>query len=340
MSFKNVDFSQDVLNEQALLQAVKDYPERFFDGEKQRGRFGTVYILVPGVFAENYFVKTTVSDVLNVCGKINITWLAVSEPSGVGMEHLRMRYLCNLSVASPKHYRGVLKFTPKNTLSLKMWIVGTDKNGNDCVVPLGDYPMLQDEKFVNASVDNAYNNDDEGTDYGYIERHAFRMLCNDKRFIGDKGLYKCISPDAEGDLSVIVHEMICRYYEVTESWGVCYSFNGNMFVFPMRQEYLKETLRGRERVDGRRRTLPTVVKKHNRKGNTVSSHLRAADKKIIVGGREFEIVVGRDSYSQIFPDNAYGEKAKARIKKSTVGTQQEGSDPCLFPLVSELSGTV
>lgn len=340
MSFKNVDFSQNVLNEQEFIRIIKDYPEKFFGGEKQRGRFGTVFVLVPGVFAESYFVKTTVSDVLDVCGKINITWMAVSEPSGVGMEHLRMRYLCNLSVASPKHYRGVLKFTPKNTLSLKMWIVGTDKNGNDCVAPLGDYPMLQDEKFVNASVDNAYNNDDEGTDYGYIERHAFRMLCNDKRFVGDKGLYKCISPDAEADLSAIVHEMICRYYEVTESWGICYSFNENTFVFPMRREYIKETLRGRDKINGRRRTIAAVVKEHTRRGKTVSSHLRGDSYDIIVDGRKLEILVGADSFPQVFPENAYGEKAKARIKKSTAGLQQDGSDPYLFPLVSELSGTV
>lgn len=314
MSFKNVDFSQNVLNEQEFIRIIKDYPEKFFGGEKQRGRFGTIYVLVPGVFAENWFVKTTVSDVLDVCGKINITWLTVSEASGAGIEHSRMRCLCNLSVASPKHYRGVLKFTPKNTLSLKMWAVGTDANGNDCVAPLGDYPMLQDEKFVNASVDNAYNNDDEGTDYEYIERHAFRMLCNDKRFVGDKGLYKCISPDAEADLSAITHKMIGRYYEVIESWGICYNFNENTFVLPMRQEYLKETLRGREKVDGRRGVLPTVVKKHDRKGKAVSSHIRSSDKKIVVCGREFEILVGADSFPQIMPNNNYGRKKMAEIR--------------------------
>lgn len=322
MSFKNVDFSQGILSEQGFLQIIKDYPEKFFSGERQRGRFGTVFVLVPGVFAESYFVKTTVSDVLDVCGKINITWLTVSKPSGVGMENSRMRCLCNLSVASPKHFRGVLKFTPKNTLSLKMWAVGEDNDGNYSVAPLGDYPMLQDEKFVNASVDNAYNSDDEGTDYGYIERHAFRMLCNDKRFVGDKGLYKCISPDAEADLSAIVHEMICRYYEVTKSWGICYSFNENTFVFPMRREYIKETLKGRDKINGRRRTIAAVVKEHTRRGKTVSSHLRGDGYDIVVDGRKFEILVGADSFPQIMPNNKYGRTKMAEMRTALASSAQ------------------
>lgn len=337
MSFKNVDFSQDVLNEQWLMRLVTEFPEKFFRDESYRGRLGKVFMLVDGVFNERYFEKTTVSDVLQVCCEgIHITWVT----GGMDEEGWHSRYLLNMSVAKPRAYRGRLKFVPRNTLSVKVWRLKETESHEAFVEFLGDFPMLQDEKFVNASVENAYNSDDEGVDYEYIERHAFRVLYNDKRFVGDKRWYKSVLPDAELLLSKIVQQMICRYYEVRESWGICYYFNENAFVFPMRQEYLKETLRGREKVDGRRRTLPTVVKKHNRKGITVSSHLRAADKKVIVGGREFEIVVGTDSYSQIFPDNAYGEKALARIKKSTAGAQQEGTDQCLFPLVSELSGTV
>ena len=311
MSFKNVDFSQDVLSEEKFLEIIRDYPEKYFAGEKWRKKLGDVFVLVPGVFGERYFAKTTVSDVLAVCGGIDITWITVSQTYSGRWG----RFLCRLAVANPKRYRGKLKFTPRNTLTLQMWLMGVNEtNGKEWVSPLDDYPLLQDEAFINASVDNAYNNDDEGTDYDYISQHAFRMLYNDKRFCGDKGLYKRLSPEAEADISSMVHEMICRYYEIMESWAICYEFNENLFVFPMRQEFLKETLKGRDKIDGRRRVIPTVVKAHKRGNKSVSSHLRSFDADLIMDGRKFDILIGVESYPQIYPNNAYGMRKLLEVR--------------------------
>ena len=313
MSYKDVDFDQEVLSEQKFIDVVKEFPEKYFVGENLRGVLGNVYVLANGVFAEKYFVKTTVSDVLDTCGGINIAW--VTGKQGENESGFVGKLLYRLSVASQKQYRGKLKFTPRNALSLKIWIVGTEKDGNVVMVPVGDFPVLQDEKFVNASCDNAFNNDDEGTDYEYIMRHSFKVLYNDKRFVGDKKFYKIVPPEMEQDISYSVHEIICMYYDVTNSWAVCYDYNQNTFIYPMRQEFLKETLKGRDRIGGRKRVLPTVVKGHKRGAKNVSSHLRAYDGDLVMEGRRFDILVGADSFSQIFPDNKYGHRKMMEMRK-------------------------
>lgn len=313
MSYKDVDFTQEVLSEQRFIDVVKEFPEKCFVGKNLRGILSEVYVLANGVFDEKYFVKTTVSDVLDTCGGINIAW--VTGEQGECQNGFVGKLLYKLSVANQKQYRGKLKFTPRNTLSLKIWVVGDGKDGDAIAVPIGDFPVLQDEKFVNASVDNAFNNDDEGTDYEYIMRHSFKVLYNDKRFIGDKKLYKTVPPEMESNISYSVHEIICRYYDVTSSWAICYDYNENTFIYPMRQEFLKETLKGRDRIGGRKRVLPTVVKGHKRGAENVSSHLRAYGGDIVMEGRRFDILVGADSFSQIFPDNKYGHRKMMEMRK-------------------------
>lgn len=261
-----------------------------------------VYVLWDGAYDYKCFTNTTVSDLLYVSGeKLNITWITDMKQNS---SNRYMLTLGRLSKANPKTFRGILKFTPKNTLRFDCFCVGRKENYSldFSAKQLFTAPITQNESNVKA------NKDDLGD--------SFNWLNEDKRFCIETTPFRY--GEAKNDLSIMLQTVIGLYYDIRNAWGVVYKWKGIYFCFPMDRECFKSLFKDREKVNGRKRVLPTVVRKHQRRNSDVTSHLRAPDYSCVIDGREFGFLIGAEDFGQIFPNTEYGHKKVIQIMKEAM----------------------
>lgn len=278
-----------------------------------RGRY--IYVLLDGMYDATYFVKTTVSDLRSVNGKIDFDFIL----NPIGYTNC---VLYSVKEPNKKSFRGKIRYTPPGTLSLSVrWIAADSYTGKMRCSGLDNMPILQDEKFIVSACDNLYEADENGADYDYIEKHAFRFLTDDKRIAcGDD--WKRQRPEYALEDSQMVHRGICQYYDVVNSWGVCYEYAGNCFIFPLKREYIQEIFKKRDKEDGRRRVIASLVKDYTRKdGTEVDRHLRSAD-SFTIDGRMFSIYVGSEDFDKMYADN---DKSRKRLKREVDNSQIVGN---------------
>ena len=305
MSYKLTVEDQKEFSYDEFLRIIKKIEDNFTDNvcEYIRGRY--IYVLLSGAFEQSFFVKTTVSDLQDVLGKINFDCIVDNQ----GIYNNVALY--SIKEPGKKDFRGKIKYTPNHTLSVSTKFIGVNEDGTRGVAGFDKLPFLQDEKFVNSSCDNLYNCDEEGADYDFIEQHAFRALANDRRLkCGDD--YVLTTPGIEQEISQSLQRIICNMYDVTESWAVCYEYKGNCFMFPLKQKYIKEIFKNRDKVNGRRQTIAAIVKSYKKAdGSEVDGHLRSAD-GFTIDGREFSILIGGEDFEKIFPKT---DKSAIRVRK-------------------------
>ena len=310
MGYKNSYERQKELSFDYFENIVREIEELYSEGICSQIKDKYIYVLLPGIFEQSVFMKTTVSDVKNVCKKINITCLMAKVAGGKYYYH----ELFNIREASAKTFRGFLRYTPPNTLAYTSYGITKDH-----VKFCGSTPILQDEIFINAFCDNAYERNEIDTDYDYALTHAFNLLALDKRYAIKKNAYKECNEQAQKrflDISRTAQYIISIYYELDNSWGVTYKWNDKTFIFPMERKFFKKLFRDREKVEGRRRVLPTVVKEHETKKGIVSSHLRDGNYPCRINGRQFGFLIGGEDFEQIFPENNYGRKKRNELMES------------------------
>lgn len=305
------EFSYEFLDENLKLieKNFTDRTSKYFIGK-------TIYVLLPGIYQANYFVKTTVSDIKSVLGEIDINWLDILN----GYSNLNL--FC-LREPRKREFAGDVKFTPRNSLSFSSYGFCFDKNGDaEVCVTNKSIPILQNEKFLIESCDNAFNTNEEDVDYDEIMRNSIINLIQDDRFSNVKKNQRCNPNKAvENEIKQKIQEMLCIYYDIENSWGITYVWKGILFIIPLKREYFKDILKNRDKEGGRRRVLPTIVKSHTRKGRyNVDSHLRTCS-GVKIDNREFGFLVGAEDYEKIFPKT---EKSKKRAMRMIENSDVEG----------------
>lgn len=304
MAYQTDLLEQEKFDYDFFLSKVELIESNFKDDVLNYIRGRHIYVLLNGLFDATYFVKTTVSDIHEVMGDIKFDVLV--NPDGFSN--------CVLySIREPgrKSFRGKIRYTPPNTLALTVrWITRDNKSMKMRCAGFDNMPILQDEKFLVSECDRLYKNNEIGADYDYIERHAFRFLTDDKRIACGEDYVRRNQEAALND-SQMVHRALCQYFDVTNSWGICYEYAGNCFIFPMKREYIQEIFKKRDKENGRRRVIASLVKGYTRNdGTEVDGHLRTHD-GFSIGGRDFSLLIGAEDFGKMFPNS---EKSKKRIK--------------------------
>lgn len=312
MAYKLSVSEQEKFDYKEFTRIIEKIEQNFTDNvcEKIRGRY--IYVLLCGAFEQTYFVKTTVSDLKHVQGKINFD--CIIDSSG----NLDNIVMYSLREPGKKDFRGKIKYVPKGTISVSSRIIGVNDDGTRGVAGWDKLPFLQDEKFLISACDNLFNCNEEGADYDFIERHSFRALANDKRFkCGDD--YFLTYPGIEQEISQDLQRIVCSIYDVTESWGVWYWYKGNYFIFPLKREYIQEIFKKRDKENGRRRVIASLVNGYTRKdGTKVDGHLRTSG-GFTIDGREFSIFVGPEDIEKYFPNTS---KSIKRVEKCLNNTMR------------------
>lgn len=275
-----------------------------------------IWVLLDGMYDCSRFTNTTVSDVRAVCGEINIDCITnFSQEAGNIL-------LYSLREPSKKSFRGKIKYTPKGTISMSWKILAREKNGKSTALGEQNVPILQNEKLLQDCCKLFFENDVEKECYEYVEQFAFKFLNADKR----------ISCSGANDISETyrkwilwhsknIQRIISLYFTLENSWGVCLYHGGNCFIFPMKREYIQKIFRNRDKEDGRRRVIASVVKDYTRKnGTNVDGHLRSKT-DFTMDGRRYKIFVGAEDLDRIFPNT---DKSRKRMKKWIDSARDDG----------------
>lgn len=280
-----------------------EFLEKRFKGEvlnKIKAKY--IYVLLNGMYDCTYFVKTTVSDIRSVSGDIDFTFL--TELSG------DIITVYSLKEPNKKSFKGKIKYVPSGTLSLTETNIMLKDNGEIKCISNVNMPILQDEKFIISACDNLFENDELGADYEYIEKHAFKFLIEDKRI--SYGNQRRIDPECNLIDSQRIHYGICNYFDISASWGVTYKYAGNCFIFPLKREYIQHLFKNRDKENGRRRVIASIVNGYARKdGTEVDGHLRSFN-SFSIDGRKYGIFIGGEDIEKIYPNT---EKSKKRLDR-------------------------
>lgn len=298
-------FEEQQTISQKEFEAEISYIENTFTAKNSKPFKGLDVFYLRGAFDQTIFVKTTVSDLREVCANgINFTWISED------------KYFCNPIVSrirEPKkgEFRGRLKFVPSKTFTYELSMLCPTKNGSELESNvMAKYPILQDEQFLNTTCDKAYENDENGVDYDYIMRNCNKVLYTDKR-IAEKS---CNVPlNTALDMSDRAQEGICYMFEARLTWSIVYEWQGISFFFPVSHENMLNILKRRDFVGKRRETLPTTVERHTRNGKTIERHTRnvwnADDAApITMNGREYKIFIAPEIYSEYWLKTARNKK--------------------------------
>lgn len=276
----------------------------------------TIYLLYPELYSANHFVNTTVSDVLNVFNNVfDVCWASSCSMFG------NLTFY-NLRLAKPKEHRGVLKFTPKNTLTFEHYFVGKTKEigGVQDIVLLNRLPILQKETFLKEICADYFNTDEVNADWDFVEKNAFSMLSYDKRFASGTIEYSPNHKNIAEEYSQICQEMVSSWFDIANSWAITYLYKNILFLIPIRQEFFKKLFKDREKGEnGRRNFVPTIVNSHEKNnGTSVHSHLRVGGSYLKIHGREFSFVIGAEDFEKIFPNTEYNKKKLLKMKKNGI----------------------
>ena len=305
MSYKLAIQEQEKYDYGTFLEIIKKIEDNFTDNVSKYINGRCIFVMLQGAFNQTYFVKTTVSDLRDVIGEIKFD--CIIDNSG------NFNNICLYSLREPnkKDFRGKIKYTPKGTLAMTTRFIADGEDGKKVAIGWDKMPVLQDEKFLVSSCYNAFDTDEKYVDYDYIMKNSFRLLTNDKRFkCGDDWITR--DYNIESEVSMDLQYIISNMYDIQESWGVVYYWKGNEFIFPMKREYIQEIFKKRDKENGRRRTIASIVNGYSRKdGTKVDGHLRSSE-GFSIDGREFCIFIGAEDFEKIFPKT---EKSKKRLHK-------------------------
>lgn len=304
MSYIHAFEAQQAISQKEFETEI-NYIERTFTSKNSKPFKGLNVFYLRGAFGQTIFVKTTVSDLREVCTNgINFTWISDD------------KYLYNPIISrirEPKkgEFRGRLRFVPDQTFTYEFAMLCPDKNGSDLESSvMTKYPILQDELFLNTTCDKAYENDESGVDYDYIMRNCNKVLYADKR-IAEKSC--SVSLNTALDMSDRAQEGICSMFETRLTWSIVYDWKGISFFFPVSHENMVNILKRRDPVGKRREALPTTVEQHTRNGKTIERHTRniwdADDAApIMMNGREYRIFIAPEIYSEYWLKTARNKK--------------------------------
>ena len=304
MAYKNGDLTQSPITQEDFEKEI-EWIEMVFTKEIAKPFDGTtLYYLKGGIFNQNYFVKTTVSDLRDVMGNDDgFGWIDNSN----SLSNPTVNYI-SLN-ARKGEFRGRLKATPPNTFVYSISLLGfrtSDKNemSEDMLNSYKHqwvsqkYPVVQDEKFLNAACDNAFESDEYGVDYDYIMGHSIKFLDHNKTLsIGGVRL----KDDVMVELSKTIQTGLCLMHEAKNVWAISYDWNGVDFRFPMTHENMRNVLKNRDKIDGRKSALPTLRKEHYRSGTLIPRHMtnmwntRDKDRGITMNGRMFRVFIDTDA---------------------------------------------
>ena len=280
-----------------------------------------------------YFIKTTMSDLLSINdGKIDFTW--IDEFDGT-------LSLFRLREPQKKEFRDVLKFLPPGCVVIDGGLIGHYNNNiDDIQIFPFKYAVRQDEKYLIASCDNAYNNDEVGVDYDYIMKNTWRFPCLKRGIVKDVSLVPPkFKTTGSFELSQRIQSGICQYWEAEHSWGIAFHWKDIKFIFPMSRESVYNVLKNRDRVNGRKQNLPTTVREHTRNNKGVPRHLTningiGNEFSITMHGERFSVVIGTDEIeSHVFNRDRGIVSVKKHVKNTngepSIGKHIEFATPTL-----------
>lgn len=292
------------------FQKEVEWIEKFFTKDVCNGMTGETIWVTNGIFEVDSFVNTTVSDYHEVYGDVRINVLtkldAFSNP-----------FIIKLREPRAKEFRSKIKFTPKGALSLSTSFIGPGKDGTMKLEKSSNTPILQKEKYLVESCKIAFANDMSDAKYREIAENCWEFLEYNKQFaVAHKEQLKPFY--GRKDVSRAIQTALSSYMDYKSFYGITYMWNGVLFIFPIKREDMKKVFRNREKIDGRRRVMPTIVKDHKRNGNDVVSHIRVGAYPLKIGGREYGFYIGSEDYSRVLSCKKQVENMKRKLKNAVI----------------------
>lgn len=294
---------QTIIKQEQFEEALQ-YIEKMFTDKVSKVYGGqTIFVNLKGFNNQTRHVNTTVSDIIDVCHDLKITWF--EKLNQRTSENYQNAIIYSLRLAKPREFK-TLKFTPTQTLCFTQSVIALKKGGGLGVC--GEkIPIIQNEKIVTS----------KENEIDYIEEHAFKNPEFESPCSFDHQKMPEDKKRKQKEISVRVQRMIELYYDIINSWAIVYVWNGIAFLFTMEQPFIKEVLKNREKENGRRPIITTIVKRHTRKGNSIGSFVRTSrndNEPIIMNGRAFHIFIGEESYSAISETKGGRERLKKEIE--------------------------
>lgn len=299
MAYKHSLADDAPVTKKDFIEAV-NFIETVFTDKTAAMYKGARITYLRDAFCRTFFVKTTMSDLRSVRVRLPFCWLSdnVGEFTNPIVSRIR----------EPKkgEFRNRLKFTPSKAFAYDFnMLCSVDKDAENyadlaevkCKWLRETYPVIQDEDFLTTTCNKAFDNNDADIDYGYVLRNAISFLDRDKRISLNPGKLKT---EAAFELSERIQTGISLMYESTQTWQIVYKWRDIDFLFPVSHDEMLSILKSRDPVDGRRKALPTTVKKHSRKGRLIDQHVTNVwndAPAISMDGREFLIYLAPEIYS-------------------------------------------
>lgn len=312
----NIDLAPKSFTYEQFADAVKDIEEWFTKDVCKAIAGNHIFVTTYPFCQMNYFVKATVTDYRAVYGGVNLDFIT-RIPSASNYIYLKIR-------EPKKHeFRGKIKYTPKGTLSASMYIVAPDKNGKSGMWVNYRMPILQNESYVINECDAFYADNEHNADYDSVMKNAWRFIEQDDRFRAypKSELRKPPKAGIE-DMSYCIQRALCILGDTKELYGAVYEWNGVYFVFPMTRLQMKTVFKDRDKINGRRRWLPTISSAYTRKNGTeVDASLKMGATYFTIGGRTFDILVGAEDFRTILSS----KKQIDRMRKKVSGAEIIGN---------------
>lgn len=304
MAYNNKLLGLSVISYDDFIEVVKKIECQFTDEIAKKFDGKTIFVTLPQLYNATSFVNTTVSDLLEVYGddvfEINMLSTYINSISNMSV--------MKIAKASKKDFKNELRFLPQKTLKVTLSTICTDGVHTDI------YPVLQDEKYLLNECKKSF---DSGRDnFEEVARNSINILYYDKRVSKTK-INDFLIGKAMDDVRNGISEYISLVADVCESWGITYIYKNILFIFPVNKESYKTVFRDREKIDGRKRQLPVIVKGHARKNSkNVDSHLRIGSDYVTIGGREFSFFIGSEDIQLIFPNTKNSIKRAKKLLES------------------------
>lgn len=277
-------------NEDDLLRAVKDIHSIASVRKANDFLSGRIVFYVEDYLnRETGFNNTTIHDIVDLYGN-DFSFSVIGN-----FDATKTVQYVNIRMANKKDFRGILKFTPKDTICMTVGTLG--KNGYDGKDFLTyKSPLLQNQEILNMG---------EVEDIEKICQN-YKLLTNNKSLVCDK---RYIFDKKTADSIILdVHMIINNYFDVLNSWHIGYDYEDCTYLIPVDIEDLKDALKNREKNSGGRKPiLPTIVNAFDRaNGTAVKTHTRMSDNGFDLFGEHFYFVLGRDAVSLTYQDTNYG----------------------------------
>ena len=277
-----------------------------------------IWVTTPPFAQLDYFVKTTVSDYHAVYGNININIL--TRMIGQFNNYTVLR----IGEANKKVLRGKIKYIPKNTLMMSMYMVNPNEKEKGWYTNY-QTPVLQRESYLTTECDALFANNAPESAYTEVMRNTWLPLEQDKRFrTGRDEEYNKLSVEGTQEISELIQEALCINADLEEMCGVTYVWNNILFIFPINFDQLNYVFKDRDKINGRRRVIASIVKEHKRGNSVVSQHIRSGCEHFSINDRNFSVFIGGDVLRRLLSTKKQKELWKEKIK--TFDTEEVDDD--------------